>query len=68
MYTPYPQWYIYLRRTFVVLVGVSTFPVMVFTPNSTRSRLYSYLHRYWLKTSTKPVWLEESERGAQQLY
>lgn len=68
MYTPYPQWYIVLRRTFVVVVGVATFPVMVFTSMSTRSRLYSYLHRYWLKTSTKPVWLEESERGAQQLY
>lgn len=68
MYTPYPLPYILLRRTFVVLAGVITFPVMIFTSMSTRSRFYSYLHRYWLKTSTKPVWLEESEHGSQELY
>lgn len=68
MYTPYPQMYIILRRFFVVLVGVIAFPVMVFTSESTRSRFYSYLHRYWLKTSTKPVWLKEQERGSKDLF
>jgi hypothetical protein len=29
-----------------------------------RARFYSYLHRIWSKTSTKPVWLKMSERGS----
>jgi len=68
MYKKFSVFRIILRRVFVVLAGVLTFPVMIFFPISKRSRFYSYLHRFWLKTSTKPVWLEESEHGSQELY
>ncbi|KHT63141.1 hypothetical protein RJ45_13525 [Photobacterium gaetbulicola] len=68
MYTRYSPLRIFVRRVFVVTVGIVTFPVMMFTAMETRSRLYSYLHRVWLKTSTKPVWLIQTERAAQHLY
>ncbi|PSW18772.1 DUF2517 domain-containing protein [Photobacterium sanctipauli] len=68
MYRHYSKPYIYFRRTLVVVVGVVTFPIMVCTSVDTRSKLYSYLHRVWLKTSDKPVWLEESEHALQELY
>ncbi|KLV09180.1 hypothetical protein ABT56_03015 [Photobacterium aquae] len=67
MYTLYSPFRILLRRTYVVLVGVVTFPVMIFTPVATRARLYSYLHKVWLKTSTKPVWLTQTEEAARSL-
>ena len=41
-------------------------PVMLF--RSDRARFYSYLHRIWNKTSTKPVWLKMSERGERIFY
>ncbi len=63
MYKSFSLVRIFLRRVLVVLVGVLTFPVMIFLPVDKRSRFYSYLHRYWLKISTKPVWLEEVEHG-----
>ncbi|MGF1729588.1 DUF2517 family protein [Photobacterium kasasachensis] len=68
MYKSFSQIRIFFRRVLVVLVGVISFPVMIFLSVDKRSRFYSYLHRYWLKTSTKPVWLEESEHGSQDLY
>ncbi|MGF1699091.1 YbfA family protein [Photobacterium makurazakiensis] len=68
MYKHYSTSYILLRRTFVVVAGVSTFPIMIFTSMYTRSKLYSYLHRMWLKTSDKPVWLIESEHAVEELY
>ncbi|MGF1724166.1 DUF2517 family protein [Photobacterium nomapromontoriensis] len=68
MYTHYSKKYILFRRTMVVFVGVATFPVMFLTPLSLRAKLYSYLHRYWLKTSTKPVWLLLTEEAAKGLY
>ncbi|BAN95564.1 hypothetical protein E05_07980 [Plautia stali symbiont] len=48
-----------LRRVLVVLIGVLALPVMLFRQD--RARFYSYLHRMWCKTSTKPVWLAQSE-------
>ena len=63
MYTPYSLPYIVLRRFFVLVAGVLTFPVMVFTPESSRSRFYSFLYRYWLKNSSKPLWLQDQEQG-----
>ena len=68
MYKSFSLVRIFLRRVLVVLVGVLTFPVMIFLPVDKRSRFYSYLHRYWLKISTKPVWLEEVEHGPHDLY
>jgi len=57
---------IILRRIYVLLVGILAFPVMLF--RSDRARFYSYLHRIWNKTSTKPVWLKMSERGERIFY
>ncbi|MEL6117240.1 MULTISPECIES: DUF2517 family protein [Photobacterium] len=68
MFTPLSTQQIIVRRTCVVIAGVLSFPVMVFMPTSVKSRVYSYLHKVWLKTSTKPVWLQHSEQGAQELY
>jgi len=68
MYTRFPLYRIILRRSFVVLAGVLSFPVVVFLPISHRSRFYSYLHRVWLKTSTKPVWLKQTEHGVKELF
>ncbi|WP_041393960.1 DUF2517 family protein [Photobacterium profundum] len=68
MYKPFSLFKIILRRFFVVLAGLLSLPVVVFLPISTRSRIYSYLHRYWLKTSNKPVWLKQTEHGAKELY
>ena len=68
MYTRFSLYRIILRRTFVVLAGVLSFPVVVFLPISRRSRFYSYLHRVWLKTSTKPVWLKQTEHGVKELF
>ncbi|WP_299014724.1 DUF2517 family protein [uncultured Photobacterium sp.] len=68
MYTPFSAPRIILRRSIAILAGVITFPVMVFLPISARSRFYSYLHRFWLKNSDKPVWLQQAELGAHELY
>ena len=53
MFHPYSLTQIILRRIYVLLVGMLAFPVMLF--RSDRARFYSYLHRIWNKTSTKPV-------------
>ncbi|MDR6351280.1 YbfA family protein [Pantoea sp. SORGH_AS_0659] len=58
----YPLYRIVLRRVLVVAIGLLALPVMLF--RSDRARLYSYLHRMWCKTSTKPVWLAQSEAAA----
>ncbi|HGJ5855309.1 YbfA family protein [Arsenophonus nasoniae] len=58
-YRQYPWHQVLLRRVGVVLLGIVAFPVMIFRRD--RSRFYSYLHRMWLKTSDKPVWLASAE-------
>jgi hypothetical protein len=68
MYKPFSLFKIIIRRFIVVIAGLLSFPVVVFLPISTRSCIYSYLHRYWLKTSNKPVWLKQTEHGAKELY
>lgn len=59
LYQHYSLPRILLRRVAVVAVGVLIFPLMVFC--KARGKYYSYLHRVWSKTSTKPVWLAQSE-------
>lgn len=66
IYTAFPKHRILLRRCFAIIVGVLALPVMLF--RSDRARFYSYLHRVWSKTSDKPVWLAQSELGAQEFY
>ena len=53
MFHPFSLTQIILRRIFVLMVGLLAFPVMLFRRD--RARFYSYLHRIWSKTSTKPV-------------
>lgn len=62
MYRTYSRHKIILRRTLVILLGLQALPVMLFRKD--RARFYSYLHRMWCKTSTKPVWLAQSEAAA----
>ncbi len=62
MYRTYSRHKIILRRTLVILFGLLSLPVMLFRKD--RARFYSYLHRMWCKTSTKPVWLAQSEAAA----
>ena len=62
MYRTYSRHKIILRRTLVILLGLLALPVMLF--RKVRARFYSYLHRMWCKTSTKPVWLAQSEAAA----
>ncbi|ROR05569.1 YbfA family protein [Erwinia sp. JUb26] len=59
LYHSYSTTRIFMRRAAVVLAGVLALPVMLFRAD--RARFYSYLHRVWLKTSDKPVWLAEAE-------
>lgn len=66
LYQTYPVWQIILRRLFVVTVGITALPVMLFWKD--RARLYSYLHRVWSKTSNKPVWMEQAEAAAGNFY
>ncbi|RLM24006.1 hypothetical protein BIY29_09490 [Brenneria alni] len=66
LYTAYPLYRILLRRTAVVAIGLVALPVMLFRRD--RPRFYSYLHRVWLKTSNKPVWLAQSEAAARDFY
>lgn len=67
MYTPYSLLRILLRRIGVILVGLLALPLMMLLPKPKRASFYSLLHRFWIKTSTKPVWLKASEQGAQHL-
>ncbi|AJI96237.1 YbfA family protein [Yersinia ruckeri] len=66
MYNVYPLHQVLLRRSAVILMGVLASPVMLFRRD--RARFYSYLHRIWLKTSDKPVWLAQSESAARDFY
>jgi len=59
VYHPYSPARIFMRRTAVVFVGTLALPVMLFRAD--RARFYSYLHRVWVKSSDKPVWLEQAE-------
>ncbi|WP_267896987.1 MULTISPECIES: DUF2517 family protein [Corallincola] len=53
------------RRMFVLVLGVIAFP---FVFNTKRAQLFSYLHRYWLKTSDKPVWMTQSQSVFRKIY
>lgn len=66
LYTAYPLYRILLRRVAVVVAGVLALPVMLFRRD--RARFYSYLHRVWLKTSDKPVWMAQSDAAAGDFY
>ncbi|ENY73297.1 YbfA family protein [Aeromonas diversa] len=66
MFQPFTLTRIVLRRCFVLLIGLLAFPVMLFRRD--RARFYSYLHRIWCKTSSKPVWLKQSERAERIFY
>ncbi|QHM70285.1 YbfA family protein [Mixta intestinalis] len=66
MYSVYPLPKIILRRTAVVLIGLLALPIMIFRPD--RARFYSYLHRVWSKTSSKPVWLAQAEAAGGDFY
>ncbi|TPG63963.1 DUF2517 family protein [Ewingella americana] len=65
-YTPYTLTRIITRRALVLAAGLLVLPVMLFRQD--RARFYSYLHRVWLKTSDKPVWLAHAEVAAQEFY
>ena len=65
-YTPYAPSRIFVRRALVTLIGVLALPIMLFRAD--RARFYSYLHRIWLKTSNKPVWLARAESAGQYFY
>lgn len=65
-YKRYPLYRILLRRFMVILLVVTTLPVMLFMPK--RAKYSSYLHRVWCKTSDKPVWLAQSERTLSDFY
>ncbi|MGL5285033.1 MAG: YbfA family protein [Aeromonas sp.] len=66
MYHSYSLTQIVLRRTGVLALGILAFPVMLMRED--RARFYSYLHRVWCKTSSKPVWLTQSERAERLFY
>ncbi|MGL5006989.1 MAG: DUF2517 family protein [Plesiomonas sp.] len=66
MYQKFPRAQILLRRIGVLVAGSLALPVMAFHPS--RARFYSYLHRVWSKTSSKPVWLANSERSIRDFY
>lgn len=66
MYAVYPLPKIILRRSAVLLIGVLALPVMLFRRD--RARFYSYLHRIWSKTSSKPVWLAQAEAAGGDFY
>ncbi|CDL82717.1 YbfA family protein [Xenorhabdus szentirmaii] len=61
-YRSYSWYEVLLRRVGAIALGVIALPVMLFRHD--RARFYSYLHKVWLKTSEKPVWLESSEMAA----
>ncbi|MFI3308328.1 YbfA family protein [Ewingella allii] len=65
-YTPYTLTRILVRRALVLAAGVLALPVMLFRQD--RARFYSYLHRVWLKTSDKPVWLAHAELASQDFF
>jgi len=66
LYQPYSLPHLILRRSAAVAAGLLALPFMLFYPD--RSRFYSFLHRYWCKTSTQPVWLAQAETAATDFY
>ncbi|MBI6549868.1 YbfA family protein [Xenorhabdus lircayensis] len=62
IYREYSWHQVLLRRIGAIVLGVIALPVMLFRRD--RARFYSYLHKVWVKTSDKPVWLESSEIAA----
>ncbi len=63
MYTQYSKFNMSFRRIFVVLAGLLSLPVLLLLPVNKRTRLDSFLHRYWTQTSAQPVWLKKIEQG-----
>ncbi len=51
------------RRAFVIFVLILSAPVVLFRKD--KAKFYSLMHKFWLKTSDKPVWLTESEKAGQ---
>lgn len=66
MYSHYPLHKIILRRIAVIVIGLAALPIMLFRHD--RARFYSYLHRVWSKTSSKPVWLAQAEAAGNDIY
>lgn len=66
LYHQYSSGRIFIRRSLVLILGIAAFPLMLF--RSDRARFYSYLHRVWLKTSDRPVWLAQAEAAACHYY
>ncbi|CCP02551.1 hypothetical protein BN439_1479 [Erwinia amylovora Ea644] len=66
LYQHYSFGRIFLRRSLVLILGISAFPLMLF--RSDRARFYSYLHRMWVKTSDRPVWLAQAEDAGCNYY
>lgn len=62
MQTCYQQWstgHIVLRRALLILAALVVL-LLVFSCRL-RARYCSWLHRAWLKTGSKPVWLQQAE-------
>ncbi|OON38932.1 hypothetical protein BTJ39_16360 [Izhakiella australiensis] len=66
LYQSYSPLHIFLRRLTAVTIGVLALPFML--RRRDRARFYSYLHRYWIKTSNKPVWLSQAESTGAYYY
>ncbi|MFC0142320.1 YbfA family protein [Erwinia mallotivora] len=66
LYQHYSPQRIVMRRIGVVVLGTVALPVMLF--RNDRAKFYSYLHRVWSKTSTKPVWLAQSEAAGGDIW
>lgn len=66
LYQAYSPLHILMRRLAAVIIGLLALPVMLFRRD--RARFYSYLHRYWSKTSNKPVWLAQAETAGGDFY
>lgn len=65
-YHHYSSTRVFVRRSAALLIGVLALPVMLFRAD--RARFYSYLHRFWLKTSDQPVWLSQAEAAGIDFY
>ncbi|MCD9536450.1 DUF2517 family protein [Photobacterium carnosum] len=55
MYTQFSMTNIISRRIYTVLLGLVCLPVLLLIPVNKRTRLTSYMYRYWSQTSTKPL-------------
>ncbi|MCM2679991.1 DUF2517 family protein [Echinimonas agarilytica] len=56
MFSVYHPMTIILRRIFVVFTAILSLPA--FAIPAVRGPLGSYLHRFWVKSSDKPVWMQ----------